>query len=139
MLGDGEQNNGGRRRPSILADALEAIFAAISIDSSPLKAIEVIYNLFTNKVKHAKKLLHVDGKSNLQEYLQSIGAHTPVYNVINTKGPDHDTTFNIECVIRELNIRLTATGKTKKEASQNAAQLILKKLEQQTKNQKGSK
>ncbi|MCE2705724.1 MAG: ribonuclease III [Proteobacteria bacterium] len=130
FIGDGEEKSGGRLRPSILADALEAIFAAVSLDSNIQQAMLVIDNLFKDKFIHAEDLIDKDSKSILQEYLQASQISPPVYNIIALDGPDHDSVFHVECVIAELNINITACGKSKKEASQFSAQKALKLIKE---------
>lgn len=128
-LGDGEEKSGGRDRESILADSLEAIFAAISLDSSAENARILIEKLFANKLVNASELLLKDGKSLLQEYLQGKKYNLPEYHIIDISGPDHNSTFTVECVIKELKLKVMATGKSKKDASGKAALLALKKIE----------
>lgn len=125
FIGDGEEKSGGRQRPSILADCLEAIFAAISIDSDVQQSITVIRHVFGNKLKYAYKLISKDSKSILQEYLQARQIDTPLYTVVDAVGPDHDSIFNVECFIPKLDIKVYACGKSKKEASQVAAEKAL--------------
>ena len=121
FLGDGEEKSGGRSRPSILADTLEAIFAAVSFDSSILDAERVIGYLYQDKLVNADTLIVNDSKSLLQEYLQSHKMSLPVYTIASLTGPDHNSVFKVECNIADLNINVTASGRTKKEASQAAA------------------
>lgn len=127
-LGDGEERSGGRNRDSILADSLEAIFAAISLDSDFFCAKAVIEKLFRDKIANAKEFLNSDSKTELQEYVQARKLSLPQYTVVAILGPDHDSIFKIECMINDLNIKVVASGKSKKEASQNAASAVLKRL-----------
>ncbi len=128
LLGDGEIKNNGRNRPSILADVVEALIAAVSIDGSVYAAQTVIKLLYKERLHNVLSYLNKDSKSLLQEYLQARKLEVPIYNIIESTGPLHDALFTIECEIRELNIKVTATGKTKKESSQNAATKMLQKL-----------
>ncbi len=128
FLGDGEEKSGGRQRASILADTLEAIFAAISFDAEFREVKKIIEKFYKNKLIDAQKLILMDSKSFLQEYLQANKIGVPIYNVVSSTGPDHDSIFSVECKILELKINVTATGKTKKEASQLAAELALIKI-----------
>lgn len=125
LLGDGEEKSRGRERPSILADSLEAIFAAISIDSSLADAETVILFLYQKRFDNLESLIKKDSKSLLQEYLQGRKLPVPNYIVKEITGPDHDSIFNVECVIPELSIKMEAKGKSKKEASQIVAQMVL--------------
>lgn len=136
FLGDGEEKSGGRQRASILADTLEAIFAAISFDTEFEKVRKIIERLYKNKLIDAQNLILMDSKSLLQEYLQANKIGVPIYNVISSTGPDHDSIFSVECKIPELKINVTAKGKTKKEASQLAAELALIKIKGVKKNRK---
>ena len=133
FLGDGEVKSGGRQRPSILADTLEAIFAAISLDANIEESLRVIQTIFTTKLKDAEKLIKSDSKSLLQEYLQANRFEVPIYNVVNSIGPDHDSIFNVECCIVELNIKVIGSGKSKKEASQMAADKVFKLIKERKK------
>lgn len=125
LLGDGEIKSGGSKRPSILADSLEAIFAAINIDAGFNDARRVIEGLYAEKLKNAESLIFKDSKSILQEFLQVRRIKVPEYNVIKLSGPDHDSVFHIQCEVPELGLMVVANGKTKKEASQAAAEEIL--------------
>ena len=125
LLGDGEEKSGGRDRPSILADTLEAIFAAISFDTDISNSVAVIGKLYQNKLINADSLINKDSKSILQEYLQLHKIDVPFYNVVELVGPDHNTIFKVECCIDKLKIKVVAEGKTKKEASQKSAYLAL--------------
>lgn len=127
-LGDGEEKTNGRQRPSILADSLEAIFAAINFDSNINEAIKIIMRLYLNKLQNINNVMVNDYKSELQEYLQAKKILLPVYEIKSVTGPDHEATFYVECVISELNLRFGAFAKTKKEASQLAAKIMIENL-----------
>jgi ribonuclease-3 len=127
-LGDGEEKSGGRNRPSILADSMEAVFAAISFDSDFINSKQVIEKLFRTKIINAEKLILKDSKTLLQELIQARKYALPEYRIIEILGPDHDSVFRVECLIKELNLSVEALGKSKKEASQNAAKAILLQL-----------
>lgn len=133
FIGEGEEQSGGRNKVSILADVLEAIFAAISFDADFLLAKKVITNLYQSHLQLAQQLTAKDYKSQLQEYLQAQNMTVPLYKVIDASGPEHNALFKVECVVRELNIRFVDSGKTKKEASQNAAAKVLQYLQGQGK------
>lgn len=130
LLGEGELNNGGRNRPSILADALEAIFAAISFDSNFEQSKNIIESLYGNLINKVEELINNDSKTILQEYLQKLRLDLPVYEIVKREGPEHNIIFNVACKIEDLNINVCGEGNTKKEASQNAAQLALLKIKQ---------
>jgi ribonuclease-3 len=128
LLGKGEEKSGGRRRPSIIADCLEAVFAAVAFDSSYIQVTRVIERLYVEYLGNAKCLIHKDFKSILQEYLQGNKMNLPSYELSRTEGPHHSMTFHVECIIPELNIKVIAGGQNKKEASQIAAQMALAKI-----------
>jgi len=123
-LGDGELKSGGASRPSILADAVEAIFAAIMLDGSFDKARVVVRNLYEFKIKRIDTHFN-DYKSTLQELLHARGIVEPSYEIIGTEGPDHELVFNVLCSIPDLKLSYSAKGKGKKIASQLAAKQLL--------------
>jgi ribonuclease-3 len=128
LLGEGEKKSGGRNRPSILGDALEAVFAAISFDSSFLQITRVIERLYAEYLVDAENLIYKDFKSILQEYVQGRKMNLPVYELCKTEGPDHSMVFHVECIIPELDIKVVAQGRNKKEASLFAAQKALDQI-----------
>jgi len=130
FLGDGEEKSSGRSRPSILADVLEAIFAAVSLDSSFLNAKKVIEKLYREKLINAEDLVLKDSKSLLQEYLQGHKINVPDYTVVELSGPDHASIFKVECIIPELDIKVLAQGRSKKEASQLVAEKVLSSIKE---------
>ncbi|MCC2645014.1 MAG: ribonuclease [Burkholderiales bacterium] len=125
LLGPGEERSGGRKRPSIIADALEAVFASVAFDSNMYQAIRVIELLYDEYMDNAEHLISKDYKSILQEYVQKRKIKLPTYEVRGTEGPDHNNVFIVECVISELGIKVPARGRSKKEASQVAAEKAL--------------
>jgi len=129
LLGTGEEKSGGRMRPSILADCMEAIFAAVTLDSSYVQATRVIEKLFDEYLDNVEILISKDYKSILQEYVQSRKMGLPVYNLSGTDGPAHNMVFHVECVIPELKIKVVAQGRNKKEASQVAAEKALAQID----------
>ncbi len=101
-LGEGEMKSGGFRRPSILADTMEAIFGAIFLDSGFDAAKGVIGKLFDPVLKTVDpKTLGKDSKTLLQEYLQGKRIALPVYTVVETRGAAHNQEFEVECAIPE--------------------------------------
>ena len=133
LLGDGERKSGGCERASILADSMEAIFAAVSLDANVDSARGVREFLYKDKLGVADCASIQDSKSMLQEYLQGRQLNVPEYTVIKTTGPDHDGLFHVKCSILDLNVFVVAVGKSKKAASQLAAAEMLLKLNQSTK------
>lgn len=128
LLGDGEERSGGRKRASILADSLEAIFAAVAFDSTCTQAAVVIEKLYGEYLDNAEHLISKDFKSILQEHLQRRKISLPVYELRGTDGPDHSNVFHVECVISDLGLKVPAQGRNKKEASQIAAEKALAQI-----------
>ena len=132
LLGKGELLSNGREKDSILSDAFEALIAAIYLDSNFNNTYSHINQLFSEKIKIlAKKAAEIDHKSKLQELVQKTEDTSPVYEVVNETGPDHDKTF--EVVIDTLSINATGIGKTIKAAEQNAAANALKQIQENNK------
>ena len=124
FLGEGELKSGGFRRPSLLADALEAIIGAIYLDGGFAESCRVIETLYEPIIaKLDPKKLSKDPKTQLQEYLQSNKFPLPQYNIIATEGEAHEQHFKLECVIPELEIRAQGEGASRRKAEQEAAKL----------------
>lgn len=130
LLGKGEQNQGGMDKNSILADAMEAIIAAVYLDGGFHAARKVVHRLLgpLNKapVDRARRR---DYKTRLQEQVQDELRVTPRYRTVGEHGPDHDKTFSVDIEI-DGNVLATGVGKSKKEAEQNAAREGLKTWQQ---------
>ena len=123
-LGEGELKSGGFRRPSLLADALEAILGAIFLDSGFEETCRVIDALYTPIIaKLDPQNLSKDPKTLLQEYLQSQKLSLPNYVIIATEGEAHDQHFKLECVIADLGIHAKGEGASRRKAEQEAAKL----------------
>lgn len=121
LLGKGEEKAGGRKRVSILADAMEAVLGAIYLDSDIDSAREAFMPLLKNRiVDAAAKEGRKDFKTTLQEYVQRDGRAEIVYKTVNESGPDHDKTYDVEVYINGKKCG-TGRGKTKKEAEQQSA------------------
>lgn len=128
-LGEGELNSGGCNRPSILADALEAVLGAIYLDGGFAKAEKVVSTLFTPLLpKHDLQNSSKDPKTLLQEYLQSYKLKLPEYSVIITSGEAHQQQFCVECVIPKLNIRTIGEGSSRRSAEQEAAKMAYEQI-----------
>jgi len=122
LLGRGEEKTGGRTKPALLADAYEALIAAIYLDGG-LEAARgfVRRSLVEGPISvEAERLGHTDHKSALQEFLQSRGMTPGAYHVISESGPDHQKTFRVEVRIAGQ-VTAMGCGRTKKEAEQSAA------------------
>ena len=128
-LGEGELKSGGFRRPSILADALEAVIGAAYVDGGFDAACRTVTRLYgplldTLDVKGADK----DPKTQLQEWLQSRRLALPEYSVIATRGAAHEQRFDVECVVRELDVRTIGTGTSRRLAEQEAARAAFDRI-----------
>ena len=122
-LGEGELKSGGFRRPSILADCLEALFGAVFLDAGFEVAQSVICGLYAPLLDHLDpQTLDKDPKTLLQELLQARRIALPQYAVVATKGAAHKQQFEVECNIPELAIRTTGFGASRRIAEQEAAQ-----------------
>lgn len=123
-LGEGELKSGGWRRPSVLADALEAIVGAVFLDAGFAAAEAVVIHLFTPLIeKIDPKAIGKDPKSQLQEYLQSKKIDVPTYEVLAIEGEAHCQTFRVECNVAKLNITTQGEGSSRRAAEQEAAKL----------------
>ena len=129
-LGEGELKSGGFRRPSILADTLEALFGAIFLDAGFDKARDVIRSLYIPILDTVDpKTLGKDAKTLLQEFLQSKKIALPQYNVVATHGAAHNQEFEIECLVPKLEIRVFGTGGSRRAGEQAAAKLALEAVQ----------
>jgi ribonuclease-3 len=128
FLGRGEEHAGGRRRPSILADAFEALIGAVYLDGGFAAAHRVVERLLTSAVEDSEQGLRLDFKSRLQERAQAMLQLTPQYAVVGQNGPDHDKTFSVSIALGDREFG-RASGKSKKEAEQSAAAVALAKLQ----------
>lgn len=125
-LGEGELKSGGFRRPSILADTLEALLGAIFLDSgfeSARAAIRAFYIPILDTVDPAT--LGKDAKTLLQEFLQAKRISLPTYNVVATHGAAHSQEFEVECLVPKLNVQVSGRGGSRRAAEQAAARLAL--------------
>lgn len=128
LLGKGETLSDGRDKNSILADAMEAIIAAIYLDGGFDAAFSFVENRFRERLHNPNHSHYeIDYKSRLQERVQSIYHEVPRYQVIATSGPDHDKTFRVQ--MRVAVITAEGDGKSKKMAEQEAARTGLELLD----------
>lgn len=129
-LGKGELQTNGREKNSILADTFEAVIAAVYLDGGFDAAFAVIETRLAPLLDAIDKpYANQDYKSQLQELIQVTQRQMPVYSVIYENGPDHDKTFGVQLVVRDL--KTEGTGKSKKLAEQDAARKALKNLREQ--------
>lgn len=123
-LGEGELKSGGFRRPSILADGLEALIGAVFLDGGFSAVESVIRCLYAPLLEYLEpQTLGKDAKTLLQELLQARKIPLPHYAVVGTKGAAHEQLFEVECQIPQLAIRTTGYGSSRRIAEQEAAQL----------------
>ena len=128
-LGEGEMKSGGARRPSILADTMEALFGAVFLDAGFAAVQAVIRRLYAPLLEVLDPAAQgKDPKTTLQEYLQGRHIALPQYQVIAARGQAHMQRFEVECVISELNVRTRGEGSSRRVAEQAAAQHALAEL-----------
>jgi ribonuclease III len=126
QLGDGELKSGGLRRPSILADTLEALLGAIYLDQGAQIANQVVARLMIPILDTVDPhTLGKDAKTLLQEHLQGLKLSLPVYNVVATHGAAHNQLFEVECLVPKLKIQVLGSGSSRRAAEQSAAKLAL--------------
>lgn len=128
-LSDGEARGGGAQRPSILADALEAIIGATFVDGGFDAARNLVKLLFgeviaTTEIDGWAK----DAKTELQEWLQARRLPVPTYRILGTRGQAHAQTFEVECAVPALGLTETGEGRSRRNAEQEAANRMLRAL-----------
>lgn len=133
-LGEGEARSGGHKRPSILADALEAVIGAVHLDAGYLAAEALVHRLFaevdiTPQMSAAAK----DPKTELQELLQGRKMQLPLYRVVATLGAAHKQTFDVECEVAELGLVERGIGASRRAGEQAAAAAMLMVLRSKSK------
>lgn len=128
-MGKGEESQGGRTRPSLLADTLEAMLGAIFLDSDFDTSGAVIYELFVNAwpQEETHSAQKKDYKTKLQEYTQAQFKYTPKYEPLSHAGPEHAKTFHVALLLPN-NVKITGEGKNIKKAEQEAARKGLEYL-----------
>jgi ribonuclease-3 len=128
-LSEGEARGGGAQRPSILADALEAVIGAAFVDGGYATAQALVAHLFGDVIastgidRWAK-----DAKTELQEWLQARKFSTPTYRIVATRGQSHAQTFDVECAVPALGLAERGEGKSRRAAEQDAARAMLAHL-----------
>lgn len=129
QLGEGEMKSGGHRRPSILADALEAIFAAVFLDAGFEAAKSVIDRLYASSIASLDPGRALkDPKTALQEWLQGRRMPLPKYSLADTRGEAHQQEFEVECEITGLGLKTRGIGVSRRAAEQQSAQRALELL-----------
>lgn len=127
-LGSGELKSGGFRRDSILADAFEALVAAVYLDGGFEACRNTVRGLFADRVT-ALPRSSKDAKTRLQEWLQAEGWPLPQYELVGTEGEDHARIFDVNCVVMEpMAVTAAGRGSSRRLAEQDAAEMVLSRL-----------
>ena len=133
-LGEGEVRSGGQKRPSILADALEAVIGAVYLDAGFPAAQALVHRLFKAvEINPEMDAIGKDPKTELQEWLQGRKMKLPLYRVVATLGAAHKQTFDVECEIIELNFSERGIGGSRRAGEQAAAAAMLQTLKAKVK------
>lgn len=128
-LGEGELKSGGMKRPSILADALEAVIGAVYLDAGFEKASILVHRLFDSvAINPEMPAAAKDPKTELQEWLQARKMSVPAYTVMSITGAAHRQTFEVQCAIEKLEREARGFGSSRRAAEQEAAAAMLKLL-----------
>ena len=128
-LGEGESRSGGQNRPSILADALEALIGAVYLDGGYGPAQALVHRLYEAiEITPRMEAVAKDAKTELQEWLQGHKMKLPVYRVVGTLGAAHKQTFDIECEVAEQGLRERGIGGSRRAGEQAAAAAMLIRL-----------
>ena len=125
-LGEGEAKSGGQKRPSILADALEAVIGAVYLDAGFDVASSLVRRLFQDvEINAQMQAIGKDPKTELQEWLQGHKMSLPIYRIVGTEGAAHKQTFDVECEIIEYRRAERGTGNSRRAGEQAAALAML--------------
>lgn len=128
-LGDGEKRSGGHKRPSILADALEAVIGAVYLDAGFEPANALVRRLYAGVELSAQmSAMGKDPKTELQEWLQARKMKLPIYRVVATLGEAHKQTFDVECTVQETGHSERGIGASRRAGEQAAAAAMLQRL-----------
>jgi len=129
VLGAGELRSGGQNRDSILSDAVEAIIAAVYMDSGIEAARRMVRTLLENEISNTRPQAQLkDSKTRLQELLQAKSLALPTYEVISIDGSAHDQSFSVRCRVEDLELEATGTGSSRRKAEQQAAATMLERI-----------
>lgn len=129
ILGSGELKSGGPKRESILADAVEAIISAIYFDAGFKVCRAKVLHWFSSRLDSLNlDSSSKDAKTRLQEYLQAKKSNLPIYQVVEIVGKDHQQVFSVNCTITQYKDPILGQGSSRREAEQQAAENVLKKL-----------
>ncbi len=125
-LGEGEAKSGGQKRPSILADSLEAVLGAVYLDAGFEVASSLVRRLFKDvEINPQMSAIGKDPKTELQEWLQGRKMSLPIYRIVGTEGAAHKQTFDVECEIVEYRRAERGTGSSRRAGEQAAALAML--------------
>ena len=128
-LGEGESKSGGKLRPSILADAVEALIGAVYLDAGFEVAQSMVHRFFEGvDLSPEKQAAAKDAKTALQEWLQGRKMKLPQYRVVSTAGAAHNQTFDVDCEIPELGLAAHGSGGSRRASEQSAATTMLAQL-----------
>ncbi|MFO1337553.1 MAG: ribonuclease III [Burkholderiaceae bacterium] len=129
-LSEGEARGGGAQRPSILADAMEAVIGAVYLDGGPEAAQALVGRLFGEVIASTGiESWRKDAKTELQEWLQARRHAVPSYRIVATRGQAHAQTFEVEASVPALALSARGEGKSRRAAEQEAAQALLDQLQ----------
>jgi ribonuclease-3 len=130
LLGEGELKSGGVSRPSILADALEALLGAVYLDGGFAEVQQVVGRLLAEPLASLDPTTFgKDSKTRLQELLMARHVPVPRYAIVAARGKAHDQVLEVECVVPELALRTLGSGPTRRIAEQEAAARALQQIE----------
>ncbi|MEL7187245.1 MAG: ribonuclease III, partial [Pseudomonadota bacterium] len=129
ILGGGEMKSGGHRRKSILADALEAIFGAVFVDTGFDASRAIIERVFEQRLQSLPDVSELrDAKTRLQEWLQKRKFELPVYELVDVSGEDHDQQFTVTCTVSQKSAVTEGQASSRRKAEQRAAKAMLKQI-----------
>lgn len=129
-LSEGEARGGGAQRPSILADAMEAVIGAVYLDGGPEAAHALVERLFCEIIAGTGvDAWRKDAKTELQEWLQARRVPVPSYRIVATRGQAHAQTFEVEAAVPSLDRTARGEGRSRRAAEQEAAQALLEQLQ----------
>jgi ribonuclease-3 len=129
LLGSGELRSGGQSRDSIIADALEALLAAVYLDGGYIAAQKVILRLFNPRIAVlSPEAEQKDPKSRLQEHLQAQHLSLPDYSIVEVTGDPHDQLFVVKCVVVDISQESIGRGSSRQKAEQDAAAILLRSI-----------
>jgi len=133
-LGEGEVRSGGQKRPSILADALEAVIGAVYLDAGFIQAQALVHRLFEAvEINPQMQAIGKDAKTDLQEWLQGRKMKLPLYTVVGTIGAAHKQSFDVECEVPELRLSERGIGGSRRAGEQAAAAAMLQTIKAKVK------